>query len=72
MIPRVEEKVISLGVPQKKKKTTEDVENDNVLKRVVNKLKWLTEDMMVAYAFSITNDDILNTSSEDMRSKEIG
>lgn len=56
----------------KRKKTTEDVENDKVLKRVVNKPNWLTEDMMVAYVFSITDDDILNTSSEDMRSKEIG
>lgn len=43
-------------------------DNDNIVtrkpKKVIKKPKWLTNDMVVAYALPVIDDDISNTFSE--------
>ncbi|KAH9751460.1 hypothetical protein KPL71_014309 [Citrus sinensis] len=72
--PRVEEEVVSSNVPQNEE-TIDDVDNDDFIatrrpRREIKKLKWLTKDMVVAYALPVINDDIPNTFSEALRSSD--
>ncbi|KAH9751443.1 hypothetical protein KPL71_014298 [Citrus sinensis] len=63
--PRVEEEVVSFDVPQNEE-TIDDVDNDDFIttmrpRREIKKPKWLTKDMVVAYALPVIDDDISNT-----------
>ncbi|KAH9718032.1 Integrase catalytic domain-containing protein [Citrus sinensis] len=62
--PRVEEEVVSSNVPQNKE-TIDNVDNDDFIatrrpKKEIKKLRWLTKDMVVAYALPVIDDDIPN------------
>ncbi|KAH9699247.1 hypothetical protein KPL71_024272 [Citrus sinensis] len=72
--PRVEEEVVSSDVPQNEE-TIDDVDNDDFIatrrpRREIKKPGWLTEDMVVAYALPVIDDDIPNTFGEALRSSE--
>ncbi|KAH9657504.1 hypothetical protein KPL70_023101 [Citrus sinensis] len=72
--PRVEEEVVSSDVLQNEE-TIDDVDNDDFIatrrpRREIKKPRWLTKDMVVAYALPVINDDIPNTFGEALRSSE--
>ncbi|KAH9764742.1 hypothetical protein KPL70_001639 [Citrus sinensis] len=72
--PRVEEDVVFSDVPQNKE-TIDDVDNDDFIAtrrpiRETKKLRWLTKDMVIAYALPVIDDDIPNTFDEALRSSE--
>ncbi|KAH9670687.1 retrovirus-related pol polyprotein from transposon TNT 1-94-like protein [Citrus sinensis] len=72
--PKVEEEVVSFNVPQNEE-TIDDVDNDDFIatrrpRREIKKLRWLTKDMVVAYALPVIDDDISNTFGEALRSTE--
>ncbi|KAH9763992.1 Integrase catalytic domain-containing protein [Citrus sinensis] len=63
--PRVEEEVVFSDVPQNEE-TIDDVDNDDFIatrrpRREIKKPRWLTKDMVVAYALPVIDDDFPNT-----------
>ncbi|KAH9744296.1 External alternative NAD(P)H-ubiquinone oxidoreductase B4 [Citrus sinensis] len=72
--PRVKEEVVSSDVPQNEE-TIDDVDNDDFIatrrpRKEIKKLKWLTKDMVVAYALPVIDNDIPNTFGEALRSSK--
>lgn len=74
MTPKVEEKV-SVDIPQEEE-ATKDISSRNETivikrsKRVINKPKWLINDIVVVYALLVIDNNILNTFGEALHRSE--